>query len=145
MFGFCWISTYCLRFPGYAELRDHVQTHGDAFRDPYGNKEAYRDYARRRKKINGKMVPIEKMDTYIMPSNSPSAMLPSTEEVSESAHDASISSHLLEQIINSYDEHEERIMPDLDDADFLLATDHEEHSPGVDSQNARAEQNLFAV
>ena len=46
------------KFPCYADLRDHVQTHGDAFRDPYGNPEAYKEYARKRKKINGKMVPI---------------------------------------------------------------------------------------
>jgi len=26
------------RFPGYAELRDHVQTHGDAYREPYGQR-----------------------------------------------------------------------------------------------------------
>jgi hypothetical protein len=30
------------QFPGYAELRDHVQSHGEAFREPYGNPEAYR-------------------------------------------------------------------------------------------------------
>ena len=30
------------KFVGYAELRDHVQTHGENFREPYGNPEAYR-------------------------------------------------------------------------------------------------------
>ena len=30
------------RFRGYAELRDHVQTHGENFREPYGHPEAYR-------------------------------------------------------------------------------------------------------
>ena len=46
------------KFTCYADLRDHVQSHGDAYRDPYGNPEAYKDYARKRKKINGKMVPL---------------------------------------------------------------------------------------
>ncbi|CAB4055037.1 KRAB [Lepeophtheirus salmonis] len=39
-------------FSGYAELRDHVQNHGDAYRDPYGNPEAYK--ANRRLKIANK-------------------------------------------------------------------------------------------
>ena len=30
------------KFVGYAELRDHVQTHGENFREPYGHPEAYR-------------------------------------------------------------------------------------------------------
>ena len=30
------------KFRGYAELRDHVQTHGENFREPYGHPEAYR-------------------------------------------------------------------------------------------------------
>ena len=29
------------KFNGFAELRDHVQTHGDSFRDPYGDKDKY--------------------------------------------------------------------------------------------------------
>ena len=44
------------KFTCYADLRDHVQTHGDAYRDPYGNPEAYKEYARKRKKIQGSMV-----------------------------------------------------------------------------------------
>ena len=46
------------KFTCYADLRDHVQGHGDAYRDPYGNPEAYKEYARKRRKVNGKMVPI---------------------------------------------------------------------------------------
>ena len=44
-------------FTGYAELRDHVQIHGDAYRDPYGNPEAYKEYAKKRKWANGQWVP----------------------------------------------------------------------------------------
>ena len=30
------------KFAGYAELRDHVQTHGENFREPYGHPDVYR-------------------------------------------------------------------------------------------------------
>ena len=30
------------QFSGYAELRDHVQSHGDGYRDPYGNRHVRR-------------------------------------------------------------------------------------------------------
>ena len=37
-------------FTGYAELRDHVQIHGDMFREPAPNKELYKENARRRRR-----------------------------------------------------------------------------------------------
>ena len=37
-------------FTGYAELRDHVQIHGDMFREPAPNKELYNANARRRRR-----------------------------------------------------------------------------------------------
>ncbi len=45
------------RFPGYAELRDHVQVHGENFRAPYGHPEGpvrRRRGARTKKGGNGK-------------------------------------------------------------------------------------------
>ena len=36
-------------FTGYAELRDHVQIHGDMFREPAPNKELYKENARRKR------------------------------------------------------------------------------------------------
>jgi hypothetical protein len=38
------------KFSGYAELRDHVQVHGDAFREPYGNPEIYKENAKKKKR-----------------------------------------------------------------------------------------------
>ena len=50
-YGICNECKLCKKsFVGYAELRDHVQTHGDMFREPAPNRELYKENARRKRR-----------------------------------------------------------------------------------------------
>eukprot|EP00095_Tigriopus_kingsejongensis_P002958 snap_masked-scaffold243_size241480-processed-gene-1.11 protein:Tk02958 transcript:snap_masked-scaffold243_size241480-processed-gene-1.11-mRNA-1 annotation:"unnamed protein product" len=78
------------KLTGYAQLRDHVQGHGDNYRDPYGNPEAYREYGRKRRRVNGKLVPIVEEFTNLVP-----------DALDDNAHDVSFPQELLEEIIQN--------------------------------------------
>ena len=85
------------KFSGYAELRDHVQSHGEAFRGRYGNPEVYKEYCRKRKKINGKIVPWHKIEEAKRQEEEMRAREEENEDLD--LNEASISSSLFKEII----------------------------------------------
>ncbi|TRY75606.1 hypothetical protein TCAL_12570, partial [Tigriopus californicus] len=121
------------QFTGYAELRDHVQGHGDNYRDPYGNPDVYKENSKKRKRINGKLVASEaNAESIAEPSAEPgtSAFMDAQDD---NAHDVSFPSGLLEEIIQTCpdpdtDVHTEKMGP----PDFLERnTDTILSNPGV--------------
>lgn len=81
------------KFTGYAELRDHVQGHGDNYRDPYGNPEIYKENSKKKKRANGKLITMEARSE-----QEPSTFMDAQDD---NAHDVSFPSGLLEDIIET--------------------------------------------